>query len=630
MNQELPRTGISVVGDAPWGVHFSLFYDTQNDLLDAIVPYFAEGLEAHELCVWAPSEPSVEKAAIAKLRERVADFDHYLSDKSFESFCYEDFFKPDGRLDIAAALAQWEKWDQRAHDQGYSGLRGSGNLSWVKKESWAICHEYEQAVNDFIIGRRMLVLCCYPLASTAASDILDSAREHSFVIARRNSEWDTLEVPALARTKEELKRVNDELEQRVQQRNTELTAINKDLRRQIDERQRAEHALSRSETYLRHGQRLSQTGSFAGTFHPWNLTYWSAETFRIFGLEPRDRPPDRAELFSLFHPADRARVEAVIDDTERTGHGVDVELRIVRSDGSIRHIHCVCTPLTDDSGQLTEFVGTVIDITEQKRAAQRLVRVKREARERTLRARFTAVLEERTRLARDIHDTLLQGVTGIALQLRATLPHLGAAPHATVDSIRRIVELAESTIRDARRAVWDIRIPALVRSDLPTALEQEVRHRASGVAIQFDVRGTPRRLPAVVEDTIFRIGQEAVINAAAHSGARTVSVSLVYEPRSTRLIVHDDGRGFLVEPVGQAHGGHWGLLGMRERAERLDAPLVIRSAENAGTTVELRVPLSGKTARRTASTPHHSDLPSTSRFASPREVVANVDTRADS
>jgi signal transduction histidine kinase len=289
----------------------------------------------------------------------------------------------------------------------------------------------------------------------------------------------------------------------------------------------------------------------------------------------------------------------------------------------------VCTPLIDDSGHVTEFVGTVIDITEQKRAAQRLVRVKREARERTLRARFAAVLEERTRLARDIHDTLLQGVTGIALQLRATLPNLGAAPPTTADALRRIVELAESTIRDARRAVWDIRIPALVRSDLPTALEAEVRRRADGADLRFEIRGVPRRLSAVTEDTIFRIGQEAVINAAMHSGARTVSVALAYEPRSVHLIIHDDGRGFRVEPAGHAHGGHWGLLGMRERAERIDAALVIRSAEKAGTTVELCVPISGRTGRSSASASRRPALTSSSRAVRPLEVVADADTRTD-
>jgi PAS domain S-box-containing protein len=594
---ELRRTGISVVGDAPWGLHFSLFYDSEGDLLDAIVPYFAAGLEAHELCVWAPSEPSVERAAIEALGERVPDLDRFVANRSLEFFRYEDSFKPDGRLDVTVALAQWRKWERRARDEGFAGLRGSGNLNWVKRDNWAMCHEYEQAVHQFVRGRNMMVLCAYPLASTAAKDILDSAREHSFVIARRDGQWEVLEVPTLARTKEELQRMNDELEQRVQERSARLSETNDELRREIEERRRVEAALRRSETYLQHGQRLSHCGTFAGTFEAWTMSFWSAETFRIFGLEPRAHPPDRGEMFGLIHPSDRARIEAAVAETARAERGADLEFRIVRPNGSIRYVHAVCCPLTDETGRLTEFVGSVMDITDRERATARLARVKRDARERTLKARFAAVLEERTRLARDIHDTLLQGVTGIALQLRATLPNLGDAPQSTVDAIRRIVELAESTIRDARRAVWDIRAPALARRGLPTALEEEVQRQADGVGAGFAIRGEPRPIPPIVEDTIFRVGQEAVINATRHAGAGSIRVTLAYEPRHVRLIVEDDGRGFRVEPTGRAHGGHWGLLGMRERAERVGARLVVRSAEGAGTTVELRVPVARRASR---------------------------------
>jgi signal transduction histidine kinase len=245
-----------------------------------------------------------------------------------------------------------------------------------------------------------------------------------------------------------------------------------------------------------------------------------------------------------------------------------------------------------------EIVGSLLDVTERKQAAARLANVKRSARERTLEHRFAATLEERTRLAREIHDSLLQGVTGIALQLRATLPNLGEAPLATVESIRQIVELAESTIRDARRAVWDIRAPALAQKGLPVAIEEELRRIAHGIQFTFIVDGAPRPLSSPLEDTIFRIAQEAVINATRHSGAKGISAVLAYRPRSVRLTIRDNGRGFRIDPNGGTHGGRWGLLGMHERAERIGASLAIRSEPGSGTTVELHL----RSVRTTAAT----------------------------
>jgi signal transduction histidine kinase len=259
-------------------------------------------------------------------------------------------------------------------------------------------------------------------------------------------------------------------------------------------------------------------------------------------------------------------------------------------------------PVTDASGRIVEFVATAMDVTDLTRAAARLVRVKRRAHERSLETRFAATLEERTRLAREIHDSLLQGATGIALQLRAVLPNLGKAPTATVAAIRHIVELAESTIREARRAVWDMRSPALLQKGLPRALEEEANHTVRDLPLHFTVKGVPRRLPQVVEDTVFRVGQEAIVNAAKHSGATRVTVELEYRPRSVRLTVRDDGRGFDVDPVARGSGGRWGLLGMRERAERIDASLKISSTKGRGTTVELRVRTASQEKRRGRST----------------------------
>jgi signal transduction histidine kinase len=238
------------------------------------------------------------------------------------------------------------------------------------------------------------------------------------------------------------------------------------------------------------------------------------------------------------------------------------------------------------------------EIDERKRserrlaaAAVRLARTRRRARERVLEARFAAMLEERTRLAREIHDTLLQGFTGVSLQLLATMTRLNSPPEFQA-SLGDVLALAQKTLADARQAVWDMRPPALEGNDFSAALRAALERTLASPAIAFGyvVRGVPRDLDPEVETVIFRVAQEAVATVVKHSAARTLRVVLSFGSRGVRLVVADDGRGFSVDPQLQSYAGHWGLLGMRERASQLRATLAVRSAPGEGTKIVLHIP----------------------------------------
>jgi signal transduction histidine kinase len=224
-------------------------------------------------------------------------------------------------------------------------------------------------------------------------------------------------------------------------------------------------------------------------------------------------------------------------------------------------------------------------------AGARLVRAKRRARERVLEARFGAVLEERTRLAREIHDTLLQGFTGVSFQLLAAMGRQNGRSEQDA-ALGEVLSLAQKTLADARQAVWDMRPPALDGDDFAAALQSALSRTATdhGLALDYVVRGAPRALDEHVETVLFRVAQEAVANVVKHASAHTVRVVLIYEPRSVRLAVIDDGVGFPVDPDLRTYAGHWGLLGMRERASQLRGKLAVRSAPGSGTRVLLRVP----------------------------------------
>lgn len=224
-------------------------------------------------------------------------------------------------------------------------------------------------------------------------------------------------------------------------------------------------------------------------------------------------------------------------------------------------------------------------------ATLRLKRTERLARKRVLRARFRARLDERTRLAREIHDTLLQGFTGVSLQLLATMGREKITPECRA-ALHDVLILAQKTLADARKAVWDMRPPALEGADFPASLRGAIEDALAGTALEFDylVRGEPRALEPEVETVVFRVAQAALANVVQHAAASRVRVVLSFRSRTVRLAVVDDGRGFLVDVDVRTYAGRWGLLGMRERASQLGGSVAIRSSPGGGTKVLLRVP----------------------------------------
>lgn len=205
------------------------------------------------------------------------------------------------------------------------------------------------------------------------------------------------------------------------------------------------------------------------------------------------------------------------------------------------------------------------------------------------RAKFAGALEERTRLAREIHDTLLQGVTGIAIQLRAVLPDVRTTTDTAATVLQSIVELADRTSSDARQAVWDMRPSKHSRRDLARYLEITARRLIASTPIQLSVSvtGTPQTLRAKRQVAIVRIVQEAIANAVRHAEPRIIHLQIAFESRQLRVSVVDDGNGFTVEQDFHSYEGHWGLLGMTERAKQVGGKLTVRSAPGCGTTVTL-------------------------------------------
>jgi two-component system, NarL family, sensor kinase len=206
-------------------------------------------------------------------------------------------------------------------------------------------------------------------------------------------------------------------------------------------------------------------------------------------------------------------------------------------------------------------------------------------------ARFGAV-EERNRLAREIHDTLAQGLTATGLQLEsaeALLDDASGAQRAR-EPLRRALSLTRSNLDEARRSVLDLRAAPLEGRSLPEALKTLVdRWEAEiGVGTRFKAINGGHPLPPRVEVALYRICQEALTNVARHAGASRVTVRLVATPDQVRLVVQDDGRGFDASHV---RDDRHGLVGMRERADTIGGSLEVEGTTNGGTRIEITVPL---------------------------------------
>jgi signal transduction histidine kinase/ligand-binding sensor domain-containing protein len=213
---------------------------------------------------------------------------------------------------------------------------------------------------------------------------------------------------------------------------------------------------------------------------------------------------------------------------------------------------------------------------------------------RQIRERFSLVLEERGRLAREIHDTLAQGFVGISSQLDAVALTLNGHLEVARQHLELARKMARHSLTEARRSVMDLRASALEGHDLPAALSQAAPQWTAGspVQVRVDVEGENRPLPEETEQHLLRIAQEAVTNAVKHAKASQVNIHLEMANRKLSLRVADNGRGFEQDEAFSELGGHFGLLGMRERAERLGGELRLHSEPGQGTEVAVTVPLS--------------------------------------
>ncbi|TKJ34773.1 MAG: hypothetical protein CEE38_16570 [Planctomycetes bacterium B3_Pla] len=390
-----------------------------------------------------------------------------------------------------------------------------------------------------------------------------------------------------------LKEAHDDLEEKVRQRTAELSDVVSALQKEARERSLAQRELLQSESRLRDAQRIAHIGNWDWDIVK-NTLWWSDEVHLIFGLEPQQFGATNEAFLSCVHPEDREPVKEAMNEAVCNHKTHSIGYRVVRPDGSERIAHEQAEVLYDKEEKAIRMMGTVQDVTEFKRAEERILADQVALRSLTSELQL-AEERERRRLARDLHDSLGQI---LAMSKREIVGLQKSAPAKTAASLKTVANQLDQAITEARTLSFELSPSVLYDLGFEVALEElaERFSRERKIDCRFENNDEPKPLEEAIAVLLYRSVRELLINVTKHADATTAKISLERIENKLHITVEDNGDGFDVSVLDsqsrQPKG--FGVLSVRERLRHIGGHFEIQSGNGSGTKVTLVAPLRDK------------------------------------
>lgn len=576
-HSELRHSGIDILGELPWGSHFCNFFESKEDLLQILVPYFKAGLTNNEFCLWITSDPVSVEAAYEAMRNEIKDFAKYESKEQITILSHEDWYLKDNTFVPDIVINGWYQKLSKSLNRGFDGMRVSGNEAWLDRDIWKNFIDYERNLNTSLTDKRMIVLCTYPLAKCDAHAVFDVSQVHEIAVTRRKGDWEIVEVPVIKKTKSQLARDKKELEAKVAERTKELTIINVRLEKEIKQ-----HKITQDEL-------LSTRARLLTVFDATDTAYLLLESdlsILLFNHQATDyvRTVFNWNLKTGDNVHDFLTADRQVLFTDRVqravkGEQISFETKYDLKNETSLWYHIRLFPIPKDDKDIFGLVLACTDITERKLLEIQLEKERMEKQLEITSAVITAEENERQEIGRELHDNIQQIL--VSSRLFLSMVKEKNVSETDYSYLQQTNQMIMSAVDEIRNLSHSMIAPFMEKTTLKEAIENVMYNitSTSGIKISMEVSGLDEeKLSEKIRLTTYRIFQEQFSNILKYAEASAVLLKIVQDNETIALTIHDNGVGF--DTSKKAEG--IGLMNIKTRASLFNGEVSIRSSPGHG------------------------------------------------